>query len=223
MATARQIITTALSLHLNRLSPGEAIDPDLSTMCLDALNDIADEWSGSGTFLWKESLVASAALTGITGTLGTDWAAIEPGQELLGATYNAGSGDFPIDPLTMQQYHEQVRIKSLSGGLPRYWAYDGASTVYFYPALTGVPITLRVKQSMSDFADLDTNYVMPNGFKSGLSAVLAERVALPVVGSVPPDVRRAASAARETLAAQVAEPAIIGAGTVSGNILTGWR
>jgi len=221
MTTARQIITSALTLRLNRLSAGEALDPDLAALCLTALNDIADEWSGSASFLWRD-LLSPATVTGSTGTLGTTWANIDPGQEILGATYNNGAGDFPLDPLTMQQYHEQVRIKSISG-LPRFYAHDGASTVYFYPAPTGQTITLRVHQSIPDFADLDTDYVMPNGYKAAMADVLAERVAKPVLGSIPPDVTMFAKAARKRIGAQVSEPGIINGAAPSGNILTGWR
>ena len=221
MTTARQIITSALTLRLNRLSAGETLDPDLAALCLTALNDIVDEWSGAASMLWRD-LLSAAPVTGATGTLGTTWANIGPGQEILGATYNNGSGDFPLDPMTMQQYHEQVRIKSISG-LPRYYAHDGAATVYFYPAPTGQSITLRVHQSIPDFADLDTDYVMPNGYKAAFADVLAERVAAAVVGAVPADVARFARAARNRIVAQVIDPGIIGGAAPSGNVLTGWR
>lgn len=222
MATAREIITSALTVHLNRLSPGETLEADLAEVCRVALNEIADEFSGSGSFLWKETTYP-ATVTGITGTLGVTWSALSPGQDLLGVTYNNGAGDFPLDQLTMQQYHEQVRIKSLSGGLPRYWAHDGESTVYFYPACTGQTITVRVHQSMAEFADLDTDYTMPQGYKSGLSAMLAERVSSTVVGGLSAAVVKAAKAARSRLMGQSITPAIINGGAPAGNILTGWR
>lgn len=222
MTTARQIITTALTLHLNRLSPGETLNDDLAASCLLGLNDIVDEWSGQASFLWRD-LLSSATVTGITATLGTTWADISPGQEIQGATYNSGSGDFPLESLSMAQYHEQVRIKSLSGGLPRFYAHDGASTIYFYPQCTGQTITLRTHQSMSDFADLDTAYVMPQGYRAALSAVLAERMAPSVLGAIPPTVLKASQAARSRIGAQAAEPAIINGAAPAGNILTGWR
>lgn len=222
MTTAREIITSALTFRLNRLSAGETLDDDTAALCLSALNDIADEWSGSSTMLWRE-FVDSATVTGITGTIGTTWPNIEPGQDIDGATYNNGAGDFPISRMTMAQYHEEIRIKGLATGFPRFWAYDGQSTVYFYPACTGQTIGLRTRQSMQDFASLDASYVLPQGYRSALADVLAERVAPSLVGAVPADVARAAKAARNRIAAQVADPAIIGTGNPTGNILTGWR
>lgn len=222
MTTARQIITAALSLRLNRLSPGETLDPDVGALCLSALNDISDEWSGSSTLLWRE-ILSPAVVSTVSATLGTSWMDIEPGQDILGATFNAGAGDIPMDSLTMQQYHENIRIKSLQGGLPRYWAYDGLATIYFYPIPTGQTITLRVHASAPNFADLDTDYVLPQGYKSAFADVLAERVARPLIGQVPPDVTAAARAAKQRIGSQVMEPAIIGGNSPAGNILGGWK
>ena len=222
MPTARQIITSALTYHLNRLSPGEVLDADLGNLCLGALNDIADEWNGSVSLLWQTTLSA-AVVTGATGTLGVTWTDINSGHDVLGATYNNGSGDIVIAELTMAQYHEQIRIKTLAAGFPRYWAQDGASTIYFYPAPTGQSITLRSRRSMSDFADLDTVYVMPQGYRSALAAVLAEKMAPSVVGGVPPAVAKAAATARSGLMSNSVAPAIIGSAGTTGNILTGWR
>ena len=54
MTTARQIITSALTTGLNRLSAGEALDADLAALCLSALNDVLDDINGSHGVLWKQ-------------------------------------------------------------------------------------------------------------------------------------------------------------------------
>lgn len=223
MPTARQIITTALTVYLNRLTPGETMDADVGALCLDALNDITDEWSGSGTVLWREAMFPSAPLNGASVDLATGWSTLNVGADILGATYNNGYGDFLIASATMQEYHELVRIKSLVSGVPRLWAFDGQTTLYFYPGLVAIPVTLRVKAGVSDFADLDTVYVMPKGYKAGFSAVLAERVATVLVGSVSAQVARASNMAKKTLGASAMVPGIIRGGATTGNILTGWN
>ena len=53
MPTARAILQSALTLRLNRLSPGETMDPDVAALGLVALNEIADEWSGGDFLLWR--------------------------------------------------------------------------------------------------------------------------------------------------------------------------
>lgn len=222
MTTAREVITGALTFHLNRLSPGEALDADTASVCLSALNDIVDEFNGVKSQLYREVFTLSGAgIVGTSGTLGTTWASLSPGDEILGATtqYTAGL-DVPLDPLTMGQY-QNISLKS-TGSIPRYYAHDGAATVYFWPACTGQTVSLRTKAAFSDFADLDTNYVLPKGYKSALSALVAERVAGVTVGGIPPTVAVAARAARMRLAAQASNPAIIGPRRDGGNILAGW-
>jgi len=225
LTTARQIITSALTVHLNRLSPGETLDADLAAPCLVGLNEITDEISGAGSMLWRETLENSlTTITGITATLGTDWANVLPGDDLLGATYNPGGYDFPIAIITMQQYQDDISVKTTSGGFPQYLAYDGQSTVFLYPGATGQTITLRIKRSITEFADLDTDYFMPQGWRGAMSAMLAERMAPSILGAIPPNIVRTAANAKRALTARAMQPAIIGGGgnSVRGNIFNGF-
>lgn len=220
MTKAREIITTALTIHLNRLAPGETLNDDDAAKCLLALNNIADSWNGSKSFLFREVLTQSTPITGSSAALGVTWPGLSSGDEILGATYQYTAGmDFPLDKITLEQY--SVIAQKATASLPRSFAHDGAATVYFYPACTGQTVTLRTKQVISDFADLDTDYVMPKGYKSALSACLAEAVA-PVMGGLTPSVVQAAKAARKQVQSQAINPAIIGGAARRGNILAGW-
>jgi hypothetical protein len=225
VTTARSIIRGALTFYLNRLSPGEADDADTFNVCLDALNDVADEWNGTKSFLFREILSASATgITGASGTLGVDWPDLVPGDRIEGATYSYQAGvDYPIDAISMAQY-ANVAIKA-TASLPRVYAHDGSATVYFYPAASGQTITLRTRQVVSNFADLDTDYVLPKGYKASLSACLAEKMAPTMVGTIPASVAQAATRARNRINGQAINPAILSlAGpSVPGNILSGWR
>lgn len=217
MTTAREVINAALTFHLNRLSPGETADPDTANVCLTALNFIADEWNGQKSFLFRE-ILSAGTVTGSTGTLGSTWSALSPGDQILGVTYS-NNQDICLEELTMRQYHE-IADKTVSGD-PSWWAHDGLSTLYFYPVPTSRSITLRTKQKVSDFADLDTNYSMPNGYKSGIAAELAEKIAPTMLGSVPVTVSIAARQARNRLRAQAVVPAILDSSFRRANILTG--
>jgi len=222
MTTARAIVTGALTFGLNRLSPGETLDADVGAVCLEALNHIADELNGSKAFLFREVLTQSSAITGASAALGVAWPTLTPGDQIESATVQYSAGlDFPLDPLTMAQY-SVIAIKA-TASLPRYYAHDGLATVYFYPACAGQTVTLRTRQVVSDFADLDTDYSMPKGYKAALSALLAEKMAPTMLGGIPGPVAAAAQKARNQLAQQSVNPAIIGGNTTRGNILTGWR
>lgn len=220
MTTARQIIQTALTVHLNRLSPGETLDADTAAFCLDGLNNAIDAINGLKSFLWRQILTAGT-VTGVSGELGTTWVGLSSGDEILGATvaYSAGM-DIPLYPMSMERY-ANIPLKQ-TASIPREYAHDGAATVYFYPACTGQVVTLRTKQAASEFADLDTDYVMPKGYKSALSALLAFQVAPVLNGGVPAAVQVASVAARKQLASQAANPAILQSSNHAGNILSGW-
>lgn len=218
MTTARKIIEGALGFRLNRLSPGETLDADTGNTCLVALNELADEMNGGGSFLFREILTAGT-VTSAAGTLGSTWAGLSPGVEILGATCNDGSGDIELSRLTMAQY--AVIAEKTTPGEPSIFAPDGYATVYFYPAPTSSSVTLRTKQTVSDFADLDTDYGMPKGYRAHLSALLAEKLAPSLVGGVSPDVARGARLARQSLLAQNMNPAILRGGYQRPNIMTG--
>jgi hypothetical protein len=213
MTTARAIIQDCLTWRLNRLSIGETMDADTADRCLSALNSVIDEING-GMMLWREILV-TGTVTGATASLSTVWAPIKYGDPILGATYRTSNTDLPIEAITLQQYHERVAVKTITG-LPASFAYDGADTLYFYPVPAGVSVTLRSQEARPDFADLDTAYSTPDGWQSGLSALLAETVAPWILGGIPPAVSKAANVARRRLMAQTLVPAIIDGGTGQG-------
>jgi hypothetical protein len=214
VTAARGVIRDALTFHLNRLSPGEAEDADLFNRCIDALNNIADELNGGKSFLWRE-IISTATITGASGTLGTDWTGLASGDEILGATITYSTGlDIPLRSITLGQY-ANIAIKAITT-LTEFFAHDGAAAVYFYPAVPTKPINLRTKQVMSAFADLDTDYVMPKGYRSALSALLAEKMAPTLAPELFQTARASAMSARSRLAAQASNPAIISAGDTAG-------
>jgi hypothetical protein len=215
--TARQIITGALTLSINRLSPGEAIDADLAATSLAALNFIVDEMNGSKAILFREILTTSGPITGASAVLGVDWAGLKSGDQILGATvrYTAGV-DQPIAPITMDQY-SAIPIKTVAS-IPQQYAHDGAARVYLYPMATGQTITSRTLQVVQDFADLDTNYEMPRGYMASFAALLAERLAPTMLGGITADIAKAARSARNRIGGQAASPAIIGAVSSGGRL-----
>lgn len=215
--TARTIIQDALTFRLNKLAVGETMDADTAARCLDGLNSVVDEINGGLYSLWREILTAGT-VTGVSATFTAVWPAIRLGDPVLGATYAMNGLDLPIDQITMQQYHERVALKSTTGK-PAVYAYDGAETLYFSPVPnTATSVTLRTQQMVADFADLDTEYQAPDGWRSGLAAILAELMAPAMLGGVTPAVAKASSAARARLASQSYRPAIINGGSGGGRL-----
>ncbi len=226
MAKGRDIIRGALTFRLNKLSPGEAEDADLFTRCLDALNDVVDEIDGVKAQLFREILTAGT-VSGSSGTIGSTWAGLNPGCDILGATAQyPGGTDYPMDALTMAQYAD-IPLKT-TVGLPKLYAHDGYATVYFYPVPSGQTVTLRTRADFADFADLDTDYGMPKGYKSAFSALLAERMAPTLIGGITPAIALEAQRARTRMRSIAVDPKIIDTSAATsnrtaGNILSGWR
>jgi hypothetical protein len=123
--------------------------------------------------------------------------------------------------LTMQQYHERVADKA-EVSEPEFWAHDGLATVYFYPIPNSKYIKLRTKAVVSEFADVDTDYSMPAGYRSALSACVAEALAFSMLGAVPQNISVKAAAARNRIAAQSSDPEIIGAVPTRNSIIEGY-
>jgi hypothetical protein len=201
MTTARQIITSALTTGLNRLSAGETLDDDLAALCLSALNDVVDSINGAGGMLWRQ-VATTQTVSGSSAALSL-WG-LAPGATISVITT---PDQWPVNPSTF----EAIQTLTPSSGTPTIYAHAG-DTLHFYPAPTSVAITVASKEAASEFADLDTDYSMPDGWRSGLAALLAEEVAVPVLGDLPGSVARKAAAARRRLMAKV-EPAILNPGS----------
>lgn len=188
--------------RLNRLSPGETLGADEAAFAFARLNLLVDEMGADGLFLYKDGFT-SAVQTGATLTLGAgSWLAIAPGAEIVGAVLvSTTNGNFPLAPITMQQYAEQIALPA-TASLPALYAYDGLATVYLYPVPTAQTIQLQTRTGVAAFADQTTAYTVPPGYQSYLGAALAGRLAPSVLGSVPPDIRAAAKAGAVVLGAR---------------------
>jgi hypothetical protein len=218
MTRARTIIRDALTFGLNRLSPGEQEDADLFGRCLDALNYILDKWNGSKGLLWREFFTDSVPITGLTGTLGATWPGLLPGDEIIGASVRYSPGlDQPMSPLTMGQYQE-IALKNLQGAFPQQYAHDGAATVYLYPAANSHVITLLTKQAASLFTDLDTEFVMPQGYASAFTDQLAEVMAPTLNPQMLQIAATKAAASRRRIGAQAISPEIISSTNSPGRL-----
>ena len=221
MAKARVIISDALTFGLNRLSPGETLDADTAQRCLDALNNIVDRLNGQNTFLFCD-VFTSGVVNGVTGTLGVTWPGVRPGEQIEGvtATYSTNN-DVPLSMMTMDVYANIVNKST--AGFPSSYSPDGFALIYFWPACTGQTITLRTRQNVNDFADLDTDYGMPDGCRADLADMLAEKMAPTMAPEMLSKVAADAVSARRRAYARTISPDIMQPAGQRGNILNGWR
>jgi hypothetical protein len=196
---AVDIITDAYE-RMNRLSPGEPLNADDQAFGLRRLNLLVDELSASREFLFRSALTSAAQSGHITLGAGA-WAAIDQGEQIISAT----ADNLPLAPITMQQFNELYQPTTT--GRPTVWAQDGMATVYLWPVPTGQTIKLQTQATVSEFADLTTDYTAAAGWRAGLGAALAVRCAPTLLGRLPAELARAEKRAMDGLA--MYEPAII--------------
>ena len=196
---AVDIITDAYE-RLNRLSPGEPLSGDDQAFGLRRLNLLVDELSAQRQFLFKVLLTSAAQSGHITLGAGA-WAAIDQGEQIISAT----ADNLALQPVTMQQFNELYQPTVT--GRPTVWAQDGMATVYLWPVPTGQTIKLQTQATVSKFADLTTDYTAAAGWRAGLGAALAVRLAPTLLGRLPPELVRAEKRAMDGLGTY--EPAII--------------
>lgn len=214
--TALSVITSAYK-RLNRLSPGEALSADDAASGFDVLNELVDEMSAQGQFLYR-TVLTSVVQTGNI-TLGTgSWAAIASGSDIIGATSDA----LELSPITMDQYSRLY--DTTTSGAPSLYAHDGLSTVYLNPVANGQTIVLQTRIGVAAFADQTTAYTVPQGYQSALAAALAVRIAPNVLGAIPPYLLKAEQKAMASISKY--QPKILNVGsyscnTVGSNILNG--
>lgn len=196
---ALEIITAAYEA-CNRLSPGEALSADDAAFGLRRLNLLVDEMSSDNGFLFQNIIISATQTDHIVLGAGS-WAAIAPGGEIV----SAAADDVAMSPITMRQYNE-MGATAVSGS-PMFYAPDGLSTVFLYPVPTGQTIKLQTRVGVPEFADYETEYTVPSGYKSALAAALAVRIAPAIMGSIPNQLLRAES--KLMAAINKYEPAII--------------
>lgn len=203
---ALEIIEDAYT-RCNKLTPGEPLSADDAAFALRKLNLLVDELSAKTLFLYKNVLTSAAQTGHITLGVG-DWAAIDPGSEIVSATCDG----MPMDPITMQQYNAVYMPGTV--GTPSLYAHDGLSTVYLVDVPNGQTIKLQTRTTVTAFADMATEYTAPPGFKAALGAGLAVRIAPTIAGGVTADMLRAEKAAMGAI--NVSDPAIVDVHSFSG-------
>lgn len=149
---------------------------------LVALNDMLDSWSTDRTYIYsilQENFPLSNGVT--TYTIGT------------GGTFNTNrpiaidnvfirlnGADFPVKEIDSQDYNS-ITVKTTNGGIPQYYFYNPSfplATISLWGAPSaGTVIYLNTWQQMTQFADLATNYSLPQGYARALVYGLAMEIA----------------------------------------------
>lgn len=187
MSTATEIITESMRT-IGMLSAGEVPNADDAEMCRVALNTMLDGWNLPSFTLYTT--------TDGTASLSTGSLTIGPSQTINvtrpvrieeGSYSRLDSIDYEMHGVSEAEFN-QISLKSLGGFVPRVFWYDpGASTgtIYYWPVPTAAVVVHHpLLLQFSAFADLTTDYVLPQGYKRAIVFNLALEVA-PHFGVAP--------------------------------------
>lgn len=106
-----------------------------------------------------------------TVTMGTGGNITNRPQEILRAALRAGSNDYPVDILTLEEY-ARITSKGVQSPLP-YALYDDGGyplrTLTLYPVpSSGNQLVLWTKRQISQIATLDTVLAFPPGYEEAI-------------------------------------------------------
>lgn len=208
MTTATTIITDALGL-LGVVDPVEALEADDASVGLRTLNRLVGELNVDVGFAYATAYT-SFALPGSTATRtigpsGADITLTRPNRVEIGGYATVDSVDYPIGAITRQQYSE-ITQKTLMAIAPTSVYYEASSpngTLYFWPLVSGsTTIKLPFVSKLTAFADLTTDYTLPDGYESLFVNCLAIALSGTYRAPVPPDVDSAATRLRRLIKRQ---------------------
>jgi hypothetical protein len=145
-----------------------------------------DGWATQSLYAYVKQRV-TGTVTGQTATIGPVIDVLFPPDFVLdprpvrieeGSFFTVDGVDYPITPVTVEQYNEISQKAATSIGPS--WVYLQAGvptgTLYFYP-VSGAAVTLLCEQQITEFANLTTDYELPQGYKRALVYSFAEEIA----------------------------------------------
>jgi len=179
MTTALAIITAALQ-ELGVADVGQTPANEDMSLCLSALNVLADAWLTEPNYLYATTLVTAAlpaATESRTIGVGGQFNTARPIRLEQGSYIQYGGLDYELEIITEAEYNA-LPLKAISA-FPRKVYYSPSSplgTVYFFP-LGACTVKLNVLTQLSQFADLTTAYTLPQGYERAFKFTLLEEVA----------------------------------------------
>lgn len=189
MTTATQIIKGALR-RIVSYQPGESIAAPDANDALETLNDLLDSWSTDHAYVYA-SIETVVNLVGgqyvYTIGPGGDFnfdvntgVAIPRPLRITNAFTRISELDYTIDVTTDQNQYTGFLLKNQPSPWPLVLWYNPTmplGTLYFYPnPSSAAELHLYTDQILTDFPDLTTDILMPQGYTRALKWALAREI-----------------------------------------------
>lgn len=199
--SARTIITDALQM-LGILGATDPLSAEDASLGLRMLNYIVDAWNVEKLYIYATTTV-NASFSGSTATIGPAMTFnTDRPVSLISCFYRIGTTDYPVEIIDVNQYNS-IMQKSSTGSYPLVMYYDNGSpngNVYVWPVPTSsTAYYITVNSQLDEFADLDTEYDLPQGYARALIPTLAEDIAPAFQTEARPSIINAGSKARRMI------------------------
>lgn len=229
MANARSIIEKA-ARKIHVLGRGQTLDADQVNAALETLNDMLGTLSMDVDYIFnnvRETFSLNGSQSYTIGS-GGDFDTIRP-VEIVAAYVSTGGVDYPLRQKNAPEY-AGTAFKAITG-VPDSFYYENNTPlgrIFLYPVgVGGYSLTLYTLKPLTSFADLTTDYSLPEGAVEMLVYNLAVRLCPDYEKPVPIDIEKMA---RSTLGNMqvynkrhnypTSQLDVVGGG--GGNILGGW-
>lgn len=231
MTNAREIVEGAAKL-LTVLGRGQALSAEDAQNGLEALNDLLGMFSMSPSAVFTQ-MRETFTLTGSQSySIGpsADFDTTRP--EYIQAVYiTSGGTDYPISQMSMNDY-TTIADKDASG-ISTHFAYDNnvpVSRLFLYPVpANGETITIYSNKAITKFANLTTDYDLPDGMAMMLKYNLAvlwapqfEMEATPTVQSTARITKTAYMARNKMNNYPTSSMDAMFTNSPTGNVYSGW-
>lgn len=211
MTTARDLVTDAL-MNIGVLRMGGTMTGQQSAHGLRVLNRIVDNWRAKSLYVYAlTNLTANFSGTGATVgaslTVNTD----APLRFVDSCYYVKSGTSYPLPMWTHAQYFA-IGSKTEAGEYPQGFYFDGnvPGVVHVWPVPSAsVEYHFVVMKKLSEFADIATDYSLPDGYEAALHDELCIRLPGSYGLQVLPDHAANASSSRLTIKRNNTHPIIL--------------
>lgn len=213
MTTARNLLSDALA-DIGVIGASETAGGDMLAHGLRALNRIIDRWRARSLYVHAltnvtANFAGTGATVGASLTINTD----APLRFVDSCYYVKSGTSYPLPMWTHDQYFA-ITSKTEVGEYPQGFYFDGnvPGVVHVWPVpAASVEYHFVVMKKLSEFADIDTDYSLPDGYEAALHDELC--VSLPPAYQLPvnPVHAQASIASRNAIKRNNTKPIILSA------------
>lgn len=211
MTTARNLIGDALQ-EIGVVDMGGTMSGEEAAHGLRVLNRIIDSWRAKSLYVHAlanvtANFAGSGASVGASQTINTD----APLRFVDSCYYVKSGTSYPLPMWTHDQYM-RIGSKTEAGEYPEGFYFDGnvPGVVHVWPIpAASVEYHFVVMKKLSEFADLDTDYSLPDGYEAALHDELCVRLPLSYDMQAKPAHVQASIASRNAIKRNNTKPIIL--------------